>query len=104
MTMNTYYIFFNNLANPLKMNIVAALKEKSLSVLELAEKIKVEQSKLSHALTSLRHCSIVEVKQKGKQRIYSLNKETILPMLNILDKHEKKFCGKCRALMSKEKK
>jgi DNA-binding transcriptional ArsR family regulator len=93
-----YYPFFQNLANPLKIQIITALKETPLSVSELTNKLKTEQSKISHALISLKHCSIVEVNQKGKQRIYSLNKETIFPMLKILDKHENKFCKHCRAL------
>jgi DNA-binding transcriptional ArsR family regulator len=101
--MNKYYIFFGNLANPLKMDIVTALKERSMSVMELAEKLKVEQSKLSHALSSLRHCSIVQVKQKGKQRIYQLNKKTIIPMLKIIDKHENQFCKECKALRERKK-
>jgi len=88
-------MFFGNLANPLKVDIITNLKEKPSSVLELADKLKVEQSKLSHALKSLKCCSIVDVKQKGKQRIYNLNKETIIPMLKIIDKHESKFCNKC---------
>ena len=96
-----YYPFFQNLANPLKIEIVGKLKEKSSSVSELAKGLNVEQSKLSHALTSLRDCSIVNVKKEGKKRIYYLNKETILPMLEILDKHENKFCIKCRAMKEK---
>jgi len=97
MEMNKYHIFFGNLANPLKVDIISELKEKPSSVLDLAKKLNVEQSKLSHALTSLRCCSIVNVKQDGKKRIYNLNKETILPMLRLIDKHETKFCKKCRA-------
>jgi DNA-binding transcriptional ArsR family regulator len=96
---NKYYLFFGNLANPLKVEIISKLKENPSSVLDLAKKLHIEQSKLSHALTSLRHCSIVDVKQKGKKRIYYLNKETIIPMLNIIDKHEKKFCKKCFAMV-----
>lgn len=94
---NKYYIFFGNLANPLKVEIISALKEKDMSVLDLARLLKVEQSKLSHALSSLRCCSIVTVKKLGKKRIYSLNKETILPMLKIIDRHEKEFCKFCKA-------
>jgi DNA-binding transcriptional ArsR family regulator len=94
---NKYYIFFGNLANKLKMEIITELKKNPLSVLELADRLGVEQSKLSHALASLRHCSIVNAKQKGKKRIYELNKETILPMLEIIDKHENKFCKECLA-------
>jgi hypothetical protein len=41
------------------------------------------------------------MKQKGKQRIYGLNKETILPILGILDKHENKYCKKCLARRTK---
>ncbi len=88
----TYHIFFRNLANPIKTNILSALKEKNMSVKELSEKTRIEQSKLSHALSSLRGCSIVMANQKGKERIYSLNKKTILPILKILDKHKCKFC------------
>lgn len=99
---NKYYIFFGNLANPLKVEIISALKEENMSVLELAGKLNEEQSKISHALKSLKNCSIVNVKSDGKKRIYSLNKETILPMLEIIDRHESKFCGRCRALMGRK--
>jgi DNA-binding transcriptional ArsR family regulator len=99
---NQYYIFFGNLANPLKIKIITELKKKPSCVLSLAEKLNVEQSKLSHALASLRHCSIVKVQKKGKERIYTLNKKTILPMLEIIDKHEKYFCKECKAIKDKK--
>lgn len=95
---NKYYPFFANLSNPLKIDIISELKNGHLSVLELARKLRVEQSKLSHALASLRCCSIVDVEQRGKKRVYSLNKETIVPMLKILDGHEKKYCKCCKAI------
>jgi len=96
MSKETYYIFFGKLANKLKIDIIAELKKKPSSVMRLVKKLGVEQSKLSHALASLRCCKLVLVKQKGKERIYSLNKDTVLPILKIIDKHEKKFCGKCK--------
>lgn len=98
---STYHIFFNNLANPLRIDIISLLKEKSKSVTEIAQTLKVEQSKISHALASLKCCNLVEAKQQGKKRIYSLNKKTILPMLKLIDKHATTFCknpecGGCR--------
>ena len=78
MKCNTYHFFFRNLANPLKTEIISALKEKESSVNELSESLGIEQSKVSHALTAMKNCNIVDVKQKGKQRIYSLNKEVLL--------------------------
>ena len=91
---STYHIFFTNLANPLKINIILGLKKKEKSVTELSKALKVEQSKISHALASLRCCNIVKVKQKGKQRIYFLNKDTIVPMLKLIEKHATTHCKK----------
>lgn len=67
-----------------------------MSVSELMTRIDVEQSKLSHALLNLKECSIVDVEQIGKQRIYSLNKRTIIPILKIIDKHKLNFCQGCK--------
>lgn len=93
---STYHIFFTNLANPLRIRIIQSLREKEKNVTDLSRDLKVEQSKISHALSSLRCCNIVKVKQKGKQRIYYLNKDTIVPMLKLIDKHAKTFCkGVC---------
>lgn len=102
MNNSTYHVFFTNLANPLKIEIITLLKEKGSSVGELSEKLKVEQSKISHALALLKKCRIVNVKQEGKKRIYSLNKKTILPMLNMIDKHSKSFCN-CKECKGCEK-
>ena len=70
---------FMNLSNPLKMRIILSLYKKEKSVGELMDDLKEEQSKLSHALASLRECNIVKIKRSGKKRIYSLNKRTITP-------------------------
>ena len=94
---NTYNVFFRNLANPLRVSIISELKKNESSVGDLSERLKVEKSKLSHALKSLKSCNIVDFKQEGKQRIYFLNKKTIIPMLELIDKHSKMFCsGNCK--------
>lgn len=100
MNHNTYHVFFTNLANPLKIGIILELRKGEKSVNDLVKEMKVEQSKISHALSNLKGCKIVEVKQDGKQRIYSLNKKTILPMLNLIDKHANKYC-ECDCCVSK---
>ncbi len=89
----TYHVFFTNLANSLKIDIIISLKQKEKNVGEISKELKVEQSKISHALASLRFCNLVQVKQKGKQRIYFLNKNTILPMLKLIDKHASVYCN-----------
>lgn len=97
MLKSTYHVFFSNLANPLRVEIVSKLKERDMSVGQISKELDMEQSKVSHALAVLKSCNIVDVKQDGKQRIYSLNKKTILPILNLIDKHSKIYCsGNCK--------
>ena len=98
MRSSTYHIFFGNLANPLRIDVIIALRLGKKNVSELMNEIGVEQSKLSHALTGLRNCNLVNYEKNGKERIYSLNRKTILPILKIIDKHAKEFCnGECKS-------
>ena len=96
MKFSSYDNFFKNFANKTKFMIIMHLKNKPMSVNELAKKMGEEQSKISHNLTKLYKCNILTVKQKGKQRIYSLNKDTIIPVLRLAEKHVEKYCeGRC---------
>lgn len=95
---NSYNVFFTNLANPLRIGIILSLRIKEKNVGELVKDLGVEQSKISHALQSLKTCNIVKMKQKGKERVYSLNKDTIIPMLELIDKHAYVHC-KCTSCM-----
>ena len=94
MKSNTYHVFFSKLSNPLRIDIVSCLENKEMSVSELSKELKVEQSKLSHALSELRECNIVKFEQKGKERIYSLTK-TIIPILRLISCHSE-GCDKCK--------
>lgn len=89
---STYHLFFRNLANPLKIKIILELKKKDMNVSDLSRELDFEQSKVSHALILLKRCNIVKVNRNGKERVYSLNKKTIIPMLNLIDEHSQHFC------------
>ena len=92
MSCNAYHIFFRNLSNPVRIAIISSLKRGDKSVGEIVEELGLEQSKVSHALFSMKRCGLVEYRKEGKKRIYTLNKKTILPILNIIDKHECQSC------------
>ena len=85
-----------NFANTTRFCIIMALRKQPLNVTQISEKIHEEQSKVSHNLQKLIHCHILNVEKKGKQRIYSLNKETVIPMINIIEKHIGNYCKGCR--------
>lgn len=91
----SYNDFFQTLANPTNQSIIQELLKKPLNVTQLVKSTRLEQSHISHSLKKLYECKIVDVKRKGKQRIYSLNKETIIPIIEIVDRHAKKMCPRC---------
>jgi len=96
MKCESYETFFVNLANKAKLDIIMALRDEPLNVKTIAKKINEEQSAVSHNLKKLTDCHVLDVKQVGKERIYSLNKDTITPILNLVGKHVIKNCpGSC---------
>ena len=101
MLKNSYENFFVNFANKTRLAIIVALKDGPLNVSEISEKINEEQSKVSHNLRKLSECQILNYEKKGKERFYSLNKNTVIPMLKIVESH---VCGYCKLNCSKDKK
>ena len=94
----TCYVFFKVLANPTRLAILEVLRDKPRSVTEIAESLKQEQSMISHNLEPLEKCRFVFSERKEKQRVYSLNKETVEPLFKLFAHHAQKYCptrGKC---------
>lgn len=94
MKCSSYYLFFDTISNKTRMGIIESLLRGNKSVNEICEDINEEQSKVSHSLKRLTDCNFLNVKREGKKRIYSLNQETVVPILKLVDKHVAKFCDK----------
>jgi DNA-binding transcriptional ArsR family regulator len=86
-------LFFETISTKIRMEIMCLLREGPKSVSEICKVLEEEQSKISHNLRKMVECHILDVKQEGKQRIYSLNKDTIIPILDLVEKHVHKYCG-----------
>ena len=97
------HLFFSTLSNPTRLGILELLRESPRNVTQLAEGLNQEQSMISHNLKPLTRCSFVFVERKGKERIYSLNKETVEQMYEIIDNHMNKYCpgGRCLELLQR---
>ena len=99
MICETYVQFFKSLSDPTRLDLIKSLKEKSKNVSELSKGLKLEQSRVSHNRRKLKELGFVNVEKKGKQRVYSLDEKTILPLLKLIDKHVdtyyKHYC-KCK--------
>lgn len=92
------YKFFLNLSNPTRLAVLEQLMNQPMSVNELANALRQEQSMISHNLKPLLECNFVYLEKQGKQRIYSVNKETIGALFKAVENHAEKFCptgGKC---------
>jgi len=92
MKCKSYNLFFETIASKIRLSILELLQNRPMSVNEICSKLGEEQSKISHNLKKLTDCHILDVKQEGKKRIYSLNKDTIVPLVNIVNKHVEKYC------------
>ena len=90
----SYNLFFETLSNKTRISIIYALLNSPATVTQICKRTNQEQSKVSHNLKVLSDCHFVDSKKKGKERIYSINKDTIIPILKLISKHVEKYC-KC---------
>lgn len=86
--------FFETLGSEARWDIIHLLLKKPYRATAIAKKLGYEQSLVSHHLRRLETCGFVKVKTNGTERIYNINKETIGPLLKLVDKHVEKFCRK----------
>ncbi len=89
-----YKLFFNTLTSNDRLMIINSLRKHPKTVNELQRELRLEQTRVSHNLRRLRHCHFVEVNKKGKYRIYKLDTNNIIPLMNIIDRHMKEYCTK----------
>jgi len=94
----TCYRFFSTLANPTRLATLESLMDKPMNVTQLADTLGQEQSMISHNLRPLVQCRFVQVEKKGRERLYSINHETVDPLFKVIENHAVTFCptgGKC---------
>lgn len=87
----SYTLFFKALSNNTRLRIIDLLKKGPRNATEIGEVLSIEQSMVSHNLACLINCGFVLVEQNGKNKICSLNEETILPLWEIIDRHIKEY-------------
>ena len=96
MTCDRYYKFFETIAHKSRWRILEVLASGPLTVSEICAELGEEQSKVSHSLRKLAQCNVVTAEQIGKRRRYSLNKKTVKPLMKLVEKHVRCYCGqKC---------
>ncbi len=86
--------FFSTLSNPTRLAIVELLLEKPRNVTEISKALGQDQTMISHNLRALSRCRFVFSERKWRERIYSLNKESMEPLVNVMRNHAEGYCPK----------
>ncbi len=91
-----YSRFLHTLSGRKRFSIARVLLDDGpMNVTQICRKTGFEQSTVSHHLRGLASCQYVFLKPDGKQRVYSLNEDTLVPLLRIIDRHVRKYCKNC---------
>lgn len=65
--------FFRIFGDPARLRILTALQPGDISVNDLADKVNMSQSAVSHQLRILKQARVVRVRREGKNAFYSLD-------------------------------
>ncbi len=83
----SYKLFFKALSNKTRFEIIKLLRKGSKHVSNICKELGFEQSRVSHNLKCLVDCGFVNAKWNGKNKVYSLDEEYIVPILNNINAH-----------------
>ncbi len=95
MLSKAYNIIFETLANQNRINILESLMKKEKTVNELTNELKIDQTTISHNLKRLKITGFVKDEKKGKNKVYSANKEAVNPLIKFVNNH---MACNCQAL------
>jgi DNA-binding transcriptional ArsR family regulator len=87
-----YYLIFSTLANRTRLAIIDALKDGRKSISDISTALEQEENRIAHNLKPLEQCAVVLSEGSGKKKLYSLNREIIEPLSEILAFHVDKYC------------
>jgi DNA-binding transcriptional ArsR family regulator len=79
---------FRALADGTRQEILEVLANHgAMNVTELCERLGKEQNLVSHHLSCLRNCGLVNVVERGRFAFYEIRNRNVLRLLGIADKH-----------------
>ena len=87
-----YKIFFGTLVSEPRLKIINLLRKGKKNVSQICEELEMQQTDVSHNLARLKECGFVSTEVDGRFRHYSLDKNTIEPLMELIDNHMSKNC------------
>lgn len=91
MSDSPHRLFFKAFSNQTRLELIGLLRKRPMMVSEICKKTGFEQSRVSHNLRCLEHCGFVKITPNGRFRKYELDGETIIPIVDLLNRHIRKY-------------
>jgi DNA-binding transcriptional ArsR family regulator len=82
---------FNAVAEPRRRQILDVLADGELSVNAIVEELELAQPQVSKHLRVLREVGAVEVRDRGRQRLYRLNGHALKPIHDWVKSYERSW-------------
>jgi DNA-binding transcriptional ArsR family regulator len=89
---------FNAVAEPRRRQILDVLADGELSVNAIVEELELAQPQVSKHLRVLREVGAVEVRDRGRQRLYRLNGQALKPIHDWVKGYERSWSERFDAL------
>ncbi len=96
-------LLFKALSNDSRVRILNLLRNGPKSVGQISKAVGLEQTAVSHNLKCLTFCGLVTGNRLGKTIEYSLNQETVEPILRVADRHIAKYAVNLRTCETLER-
>lgn len=84
--------FFKAISDPTRLSIVFLLHDRELSVGDIATALDMNQSAISHQLSTLKAKRLVKPRRSGKTVYYSLDDDHVLKILDQVITHTREEC------------
>ena len=82
-TMERIAELFKGFADPTRVHILSLLQQQELCVTDIAEKVAISQSAISHQLRILKQMQLIKYRREGKNILYSLADDHVRTILEM---------------------
>ena len=100
---DAYFMFFSALASRTRLAIIDVLIGGPKSLSEVSRALDQKENVVLENLRRLADRALILAEGAGKDKMYSLNKEIVEPLSEILEFHVSKYCPGLKECVSPEK-
>jgi predicted transcriptional regulator len=95
MSKTPYKTFLKTLSNVNRFEILNLLKQGPKNVSCICDELEMNQTTVSHHLSAMKDSCLVSVEINGKERVYSINRKTMKPLMDLIHAHMNEPCKCC---------